>query len=316
MKRDDSGQIINGLRLNKRIDDYIPPNSRGSLARYNCTCQLCGNDIDLTIQHIRKRDRDGCGCQYKNTFTPKPWKMHDIVNQRFGKCVAKERLSDGKWRCLCDCGTWFVTSISHLTTGHTSSCGCYRRQTSHSKLEDLSGRKYHELTPIQYHHSRKSPNGKSSAIWLCLCSCGTYTMASSNDLKTGKVKSCGCIGSSYREKQIRKWLKENNVTFCTEYKFDDLKYKRQLRFDFAILNNDSLLGLIEHQGRQHFKEFSKTTNWGKLQREVTDSMKIKYCKEHNIPLYAIRFDADIDKSLKTILAELHVNTVPSLQETA
>lgn len=32
-------------------------------------------------------------------------------------------------------------------------------------------------------------------VWLCICSCGNETRVSSNSLKTGKVKSCGCLSA-------------------------------------------------------------------------------------------------------------------------
>lgn len=315
--RDYSGQIIKGLKLNKRIEDYLPPGGGKGLARYNCTCLLCGNNIDSPIQNIKNRIRDGCGCIYKNTVIPKYGKRHDITNQRFGWCVAKERLDDGRWKCLCDCGELFITSIGHLTSGHTKSCGCYRRQNSKEmKFIDLTGQIFHELTVEKYLFTRKSPNKTSHPMWLCLCSCGSYTIVSSGDLKSGAVKSCGCIGSSYREKCIRKWLNDNHVKYVTEYKFENLRNKRALRFDFAIFSNNILQCLIEHQGKQHFEEYSKKTKWGKLQREVTDKMKEDYCSEHCIPLYKINFNEDINIALTNIFAELHVDTVPSLQETA
>lgn len=40
------------------------------------------------------------------------------------------------WKCLCDCGQTSKVPTTHLTTGHTKSCGCMERKThdmSHSK---------------------------------------------------------------------------------------------------------------------------------------------------------------------------------------
>lgn len=185
------------------------------------------------------------------------------------------------------------------------------------KMIDITGQTFNELHVEKYVYSQKHPNGESSVMWLCTCSCGEKTIVSSSELRTGGTKSCGHIGASYRERLIRKFLMSWNINHITEYKFADLKLKRCLRFDFAIFNNNNdLLGLIEHQGRQHFEEYSKTTQMGKQQREVTDKMKIQYCKKHKIKLFYIRFDDDLEPSLIRILTKLHVNTVPSLQETA
>lgn len=313
-KKDCSGQIINQILLNRRIDDYVSPGGRHhKIARYNCTCLICNRNVDMLYPSIKNRKYNGCGCERDKNFIPKPRLIKDITGQRFGYCVAIERLSNGKWLCLCDCGKTFSATLSHLKSGHTKSCGCYRENNrSRIRFIDLTGQKFGELTVIKYLGRFEANTGYHVTKWLCLCSCGSYVIVTSRELRSGDTKSCGCIGASYREKCIRNWLKEHNVSFVTEYTFDDLKLVHRLRFDFAIMKEGKLIGLIEHQGRQHFEEYSKTTKMGKQQRDVTDQMKVDYCKEHNIPLYQIRFDEDLNESLTRTLAELHVDTVPSL----
>lgn len=39
------------------------------------------------------------------------------------------------WFCRCDCGKETVASMGHLKTGHTKSCGCYRRERAERGLE-------------------------------------------------------------------------------------------------------------------------------------------------------------------------------------
>ena len=108
-----------------------------------------------------------------------------------------------------------------------------------------------------------------------------------------------------------------NIGFQTEKSFPDLiaDSGRKLRFDFALYDdNKGLVGLIEYQGEQHYKEHKRRPNFGKYQREVTDQMKRDYCTEHNIPLYEIRYDEDIPTSVRNILLELnliHADPVPS-----
>jgi len=57
----------------------------------------------------------------------------DITGVRFGRLLA---LSDsGKrcsarrviWKCLCDCGNTVYVRSHDLRSGHTKSCGCYKR---------------------------------------------------------------------------------------------------------------------------------------------------------------------------------------------
>ena len=67
----------------------------------------------------------------------------DITGQRFGKLIALrfhsriERKDKGfryKWLFKCDCGNEIVTESSHVTCGHTTSCGCYLQW-----LQDTAG---------------------------------------------------------------------------------------------------------------------------------------------------------------------------------
>jgi len=56
------------------------------------------------------------------------------------------------------------------------------------KFIDLTGRQYFNLTVVS---RNKSFVGKT--MWDCLCDCGNMTIVDSRNLRTGKVKSCGCL---------------------------------------------------------------------------------------------------------------------------
>ena len=313
-----SGESINGVVFNRRIEDYFPPGGSRPLARYNCTCLLCGKNYDSLYAVVARKKLPGCGCEnIKMRKQSRPEQRHDVTNQRFGFCVAVKRLDDGKWLCLCDCGNMFATSLSHLVTGHTKSCGCYRVKTTRKeKMIDLTGRVINKLTVERYLYSKKHPSGASSPMWLCMCECGSRTVVSTGELLSNGTKSCGCLAASKRELEIREWLKEHNIKYTTEQKFDDLCLNGPLRYDFAIFDDNSKLRcLIEHYGVQHYKDNSPV-GFGKQQREITDKIKQDYCKSHNIPLYIIKYTENIPERLNKIIAELHVDTVPSSQETA
>ena len=59
-------------------------------------------------------------------------------------------------------------------------------------------------------------------------------------------------------------------------------------FDFAIINNGNLAGLLEYDGIQHFR------GWGSSKEDLEnikrrDKIKNDYCKEKNIPLVRITY---------------------------
>lgn len=73
-----------------------------------------------------------------------------------------------------------------------------------------------------------------------------------------------------------------------EYSFSDLKNKRVLRFDFAIIDNNKVIRLIEFDGIQHFEEQSFFTH-DLESTQKNDRIKNEYCKSNNIPLVRIPY---------------------------
>jgi len=59
-------------------------------------------------------------------------KRIDLTGQRFGRLVVRSVASAErgivKWNCECDCGTTQVVQSTHLRSGHTRSCGCWRNE--------------------------------------------------------------------------------------------------------------------------------------------------------------------------------------------
>lgn len=58
-----------------------------------------------------------------------------------------------------------------------------------SKMENLLGRKFGWLTVREY----IGRVGRRRHSWRCRCKCGNFTTCCSDNLKQGKVKSCGCL---------------------------------------------------------------------------------------------------------------------------
>jgi len=72
---------------------------------------------------------------------------------------------------------------------------------------NIKGHTYGLLTVIRKVNSRESGNG--SIMWKCKCQCGNTTLVSSNSLRTGNTKSCGCLhkphGDSHSDKLYVVW---------------------------------------------------------------------------------------------------------------
>ena len=56
--------------------------------------------------------------------------------------------------------------------------------------KDLTGQKFGRLVVVEVTDER---NKHGSVIWKCLCDCGNEHKATTNNLKGGTVRSCGCL---------------------------------------------------------------------------------------------------------------------------
>lgn len=57
-----------------------------------------------------------------------------------------------------------------------------------SKVVEMTGKRFNMLTVVS---RAESKNGK--AYWNCVCDCGNETTVSGTNLRSGAVKSCGCL---------------------------------------------------------------------------------------------------------------------------
>ena len=102
----------------------------GQLKRmWHCRCK-CGKEFDAALSNLTSGGTTSCGCQ-------KHKERIDISGQVFGnsqywvKALYEVEPIDHvngnitrRYMCLCKCGTKFIVNMSHLTRGHTQSCGC------------------------------------------------------------------------------------------------------------------------------------------------------------------------------------------------
>ena len=114
-------------------------------------------------------------------------------------------------------------------------------------------------------------------------------------LPNNHLKGHGCprCNRSIGEDKIALYLDENNIKYVQEKRFEDLKYKSFLRFDF-FLEDYNLC--IEYDGAQYFKSFKWFGGEEKFNElQIKDCLKTEYCENNGIGLLRISF-----KYIKTI----------------
>lgn len=70
------------------------------------------------------------------------------------------------------------------------------------RFVDITGTRYGRLTVKE----RTGTSVHNAALWLCHCDCGNEIMVTSNNLRTGHTKSCGCT----RREKTSEWLRQNS----------------------------------------------------------------------------------------------------------
>ena len=285
---------------------------------WKCKCD-CGNIKSVASNALRTGVTQSCGCLNKEIISA-PKDLSNMIGKRFGKLtvvkrepnhITPSRQKKAMWLCVCDCGNEKIVSSQDLKDGHTKSCGCLPTKSKGCGLINLIGQRFGKLIVVDraedYIYESK---GKITTApqWWCQCDCGNMIIAQGGNLRSGNTTNCGCENcASKSEIVIANFLMANKIKYLREYSFDDLKNQsgNLLRFDFAIVDdNNNLIMLLEYQGAQHYTDCGY---FGLYQREYSDKMKREYCKMHNIELHEIKYDEDLEESLKSLLIEIKEN---------
>ena len=75
-----------------------------------------------------------------------------------------------------------------------------------TKSEDLIGRTFGRLTVVDYAEDYVSPSGDHKRRWKCSCRCGSGkdVYVTTDGLKSGKTKSCGCYARELASARLSK----------------------------------------------------------------------------------------------------------------
>lgn len=161
------------------------------------------------------------------------------------------------------------------------SCGCILRETmKYLNYQDLTGSRFCKLLVIGRDIEKEERFG--GIHWYCKCDCGSFKSVITNDLKSGKVKSCGCM-KSLGEYYAKSYFSKYSIEYEYEKKFEDLLGTKggRLSYDFYI---PSINTLIEFQGEQHEKPFryKGTDNYEKFEiQKEHDRRKRNFALEND-----------------------------------
>lgn len=160
-------------------------------------------------------------------------KLIDLKGKRFGKlvvlnrCESHDKRKSTTWDCQCDCG-------NKTKDGGTESCGCLSKK----HFVDLTGQKFNNLTVTRYLGKDNYKNN----IYECNCDCGGKITCQGSDVKTGKIKTCGC--RKYSTPVQNAMVAGNEPLYKNVYA--QYKYTNKREYEFHI-EFDDFRKLVDQQ---------------------------------------------------------------------
>lgn len=231
----------------------------------------------------------------------------DLIGQQFGELTiiskSSKRASNGGvyWNCKCSCGCEKEILGQSLKNGKTISCGHIGKENLEKgrglNFQDLTGQLFGYLEVLRRGEDISYKNRKLVS-WECKCKCGNLVSVLADNLRSGNTQSCGlCGNNSHGNIKIAQLLKDNNIIFEQEKRFDTCFDKSYLPFDFYINNKY----VIEYDERQHFSNKNSIFDYDYIHKH--DLIKNDWCKNNNIPLIRIPYTKYDTLKIEDLLLE-------------
>jgi len=261
-------------------------------------------------EHLRGH---GCKrCQYDNLEILKPMSFDEFVkksNEIHGQYIySKNDYIDAshKTKIIClDHGEFWQKPSCHLTGKGCKKCGSNRVSQYFANYLSKYLEKAKRIHCNFYEYIATEGTGQNRILYILCPKHGLFKQNIRDHLN-----GCGCpkCNQSKGEKEIERWLKENDIQFITQYKFKKCRNKRPLPFDFYLPKYNIC---IEYDGEQHFHNVR--IFGGIIKLKITkkhDKIKNEYCQKNNIRLIRISYlkIRKISEILKSNLSVQRSNT--------
>lgn len=115
---------LTGQRFGKLMVVAKSDKRKNRAVLWECRCD-CGNLVYKPTNQLNAGTARSCGCAWRQPAVRE--------GERFGRLTAirptQERSSRSVvWECLCDCGNTLTVRSTMLSSGHTTSCGCVKKE--------------------------------------------------------------------------------------------------------------------------------------------------------------------------------------------
>jgi very-short-patch-repair endonuclease/ribosomal protein S27AE len=260
----------NNLKLKCLKDNYQWNTSYKKFINLECGCPKCSGLLKLTQQESENKVNQRC--EEEN---------YELLYPFIYKNGTKTHLT---LKCKKDGYIWesIFSNFVYLKYG-CSRCGnnlLTTQQEAENKVKlKCEEKNYTLLNEFIYNSSLTTKISLS-------CNLGHKWFPNYNDF-VNLDSGCPHCKESKGEKIIDLYLKEKNIKYKREFKFDDCKNKLKLPFDFYLPEENIC---VEYDGEQHYKSINNFGGeMGLKSMQIRDQIKTDYCKNNNIKLIRIPY---------------------------
>jgi len=250
------------------------------------------------IETTPKNHLNGFGCskcreietliKLKNDFIEKSKKIHNNWNYSMVDYLNNHT----KVKLMCESGhTFEQTPMSNLHGNGCPTCSNKIKKDTNYFIEHCE-----KLFNYKYKYPNTNYVNNKEYVEVECSKHGTFKIRASNHMSGRGCKLCN---ESNGERNIIKILKELNITFERQKKFDGCMLEKHLNFDFYLPEFNCC---IEYDGEQHYKSveyFGGNVMFKKIIKR--DKTKNDYCLKNNINLLRIKYDENIENVLNIFL---------------
>ena len=280
-----TNEVINNCKkIHGNKYDYSKLEFKNSEEKIIIICSEHGEFMQRYHDHLKTKGCPHCsGTGKLNTdmFVQKAIIIHD---NKYDYSNVKYKSTELKVNILCKIhGNFLQTPHDHLSGKGCPDCGRQSSLNSHlsntkifiAKSKEIHGDKYVYLGEYKNQHQKIEIECKIHGVFLQK---PKYHL---------QGNGCPVCKESKGEKEIRRLLNENGITYKSQFSFDDCKNINKLAFDFYLPNKNIC---IEFDGRQHFEPIEYFGGVYSLERQkIKDKIKDNFCKNNNIKLIRIPY---------------------------
>ena len=185
-------------------------------------------------------------------------------------------------------GEFLQIPITHTRGSGCPKCGLIKISKYFSLNNEKFIKKANKVHNNKYDYSKVNYCNAKTKVCIICPKHGEFFQNAGNHLHGYNCPKCN---SSNGEERIERYLKEQNIKYITQKRFDDCRNKLKLPFDFYL---PEIKTCIEFNGQQHYESIKYWGGDSTLEYvQRNDKIKRNYCKTNNIRLIEIPYTEDI-----------------------